>query len=272
MPDTVPVKFTLLPGNVKLPSKTLFGVFSCTWFNPFLENILIQFPRHTSKLYVLLIKYKMANIFSLDYQRILSESEKFNFDYFKTLTWPENLHYADETLPVFSDTGGGRKVFSLGNNKVLKIAKANNQKFFGGFKQNKNEVEIYYKLKNIDFFPEMYDYAKDYSWIIFEKVNLIGTETDALQPYTDLYFEELEAIFGSRRKFTIDQIFFPEKYPELQDEIEEITDFGPDWKNNEYIKKMYILYTNGIHPEELLVPSHYGINKNGKLVLVDFGL
>lgn len=192
---------------------------------------------------------------------------------FVTLPLEQKIRYAANTLSLISAEGGGRIVFDLGNNKVLKIAKNDRQTFQGGINQNKKEVETYNKFKSLDFFPHLFDYDhNNFEWIVYEKVNTFSFgQKDALEPFVGLHDDELEQIIGSRKQYTTDQIIHPEKYPKIEDQIEEDLEFYPGWRENEYIKKMFFLIEHGLHPEELAVRTHYGTTSDGKLVLVDFG-
>ncbi len=208
------------------------------------------------------------------YAYFLSENQNVSFDLnrLKELeTAEDRINYAATTLPLLSNEGGGRIVFDLGD-KVLKIARNNNNSFQGGVNQNKKEIQTYQKLKSLDMFPELYAFDPNGEWVIFEKVNTFSSDDkNALEKYFGLYDEELERLFGWDAGHTPDEVIHPEKYPDKQEEIEEYLDFYDGWRENPYIKKIFALIEAGIHPEELLVRSHYGLTNDGRLVLVDFG-
>jgi hypothetical protein len=65
---------------------------------------------------------------------------------------------------------------------------------------------------------------------------------------------------------------YPEKYPELEDEILDETDFGNDWRNNPNIQKIFSAIKMGVGQEEVLVVPHYGTTVDNKLVLLDYGI
>jgi len=210
---------------------------------------------------------------------IKESSSSFSLNVFKELpTLEQQLAYATKTLTPISLEGGGRAVFDLGGNKVLKVSKTDSLEsgFMSGILQNKKEVLLSNKLKSSKLAPEVFDYSPDGHWVISEKVQLIdseGSKVEALYPYTGLYWKELDNIlsFISDKEYTTDQLLHPEKYPELQDEIEEETDYGFAWRDNKNIINMFTLIDHGIHPLELNVTSHYGVDPEGNLVIVDLG-
>lgn len=203
----------------------------------------------------------------------LLENTSFSFEQFKSLSWPQNIEYAQTNLPLLSDEGGGRIVFDLGGNKILKVARNNNGSFQGGINQNKKEIDVYHKFNSLDFFPVIFDFDHDnFSWIVYEKVKTFKeNQNDALEPHTGLHDDELETLFGGRAKYTVEQSIHPERYPELEEEIEEALEFYPGWRGNSTLKKIFFLIDHGLHPQELIVRTHYGTTSDGKLVLVDFG-
>jgi hypothetical protein len=201
-----------------------------------------------------------------------SNSNGFDFETFKNLkTLQEQLEYCSKTLSVVGE-GGGRIVYDFDGTKVLKIAKAS-QGFANGIMQNKKELKLYVKLHAINAVPEIYNYDPKFKWILTEKVNVLSeANREEIQQYTDLYWDEMETVFYELfGLYTPEQILNPQKYPKVKDEIEEITDFGSDWRNNPNIQKLFKIIKAGVGNEEILVPSHLGIRSNGDLVLVDYG-
>jgi len=215
-----------------------------------------------------------------EYIKLIIERENivgFDFNQFKQLkTLPEQYAYAKDNLNIVSDEGQGRTVFDLGD-KVLKVAKISNIKFANGVLQNKHELSKYKKLKEIDFVPTIYDYDQTGNWILSEKVSGFDlNDYERLHQYTDLYWDEMELVFSDllqpRGPYTIDQMQYPEKYPELEDEILDETDFGNDWRNNPNIQKIFSAIKMGVGQEEVLVVPHYGTTVDNKLVLLDYGI
>lgn len=202
---------------------------------------------------------------------LVEDSATFNLKKFNSLPLSEKISYARKFLPLISEQGGGRIVFEFNSDLVLKIAKSN-EGFADGISQNKKELEMHPRLSKLNIVPkiEAAD-RKKFEWILYEKVEILNSKDD-IQLFTDLYWDELEEIFGVLLdEFSPDQILNPHKYPDLQEAIEEETDYGSPWRKNKTTRALLKAVALGISSEELLVPTHYGVNKKGNLVIVDFG-
>ena len=203
----------------------------------------------------------------------LSLSNSFDFDTFKNLkTLQEQIEYCSKFLSVVGE-GGGRIVFDFDTNKVLKVAKASTG-YANGIEQNKKELKLYTKLHSINIVPEIYDYDAKFKWILTEKINVLSFENrDEIFNFTGLYWDEMEIVFYELfGLYTPEQILNPQKYPKLKDEIEDLTDFGSDWRTNKNVLKLFKAIKAGVGAEEILVPSHLGTKQGSdELVLVDYG-
>lgn len=200
-------------------------------------------------------------------------SSIFSMEKFKSLIPREQMEYALDTLQILSNEGGGRVVFDLGENKVLKVAR-DNKSYLNGVSQNKKELAQYPKLKQLNIVPEIFDYDKDnFNWIIAEKVSVFSTDKD-FESQTGIFWDEMESLFrdnGPITKFGVDKILNPESYPNETEEILNATDFGEEGVNHKLISALLKAVKNGLRQEEILVPSHFGLTKNGDVVIVDFG-
>lgn len=180
--------------------------------------------------------------------------------------------------------GHGRVVFDIGGDKVLKVARTLSG-HANGLEQNQKEIKLYKKLNSIGFVTKIYKTDPNNIWIIGEKIipfiaggveNIIPSESlgnaeKLLQQYSGLYGDELEHVFNLLNVYEPDQILHPEKYPDIQEEIEEETDFGSDWRSLGFVEKAFKAIKMGINPEEILTFSNLGINNNNEVVLIDYG-
>ena len=73
----------------------------------------------------------------------------------------------------FLGEGSSRTTFAIGSKRVLKLAK--NVK---GIAQNRSEVEIFTDPKTKPIVAKIFDFAKDYSWVVAESVRSISQPDD----------------------------------------------------------------------------------------------
>lgn len=202
---------------------------------------------------------------------LVERALNFDLQTFASLPLPKQHEYAKTHLVLIGE-GGGRFVFDMSNGFVLKLAKTN-VGFANGVLQNKNELKRYPALSKLGIVPQIETAdTKNNQWIIMERVSVIENDDDVVQ-LTDLYWNEMEHLFGlvADEVYTPDQVLNPEKYPELQEEVLEETDFGGPWRENPFTRALIKAVEFGLGPEEILVPSHLGQTQSGRPVIVDFG-
>ena len=173
----------------------------------------------------------------LEYLFKEESKKKFNGNEFKQIKDPGEMHhYLHLTLQVIGK-GTARTVYLLPNtNWVLKMGGIDK-----GGAQNKVEVDLYTnpKLKNI--LAKIIDFHPNYYWIVAERVDPISKEE----------FKKLTGI-------NIEDLY---KYDEPFD------------SNNQFLNRYFNLTTNStLWWEELWKLEHWGKTKEGRLVLLDYGV
>jgi len=183
--------------------------------------------------------------------------EKFNYDAFSKLSnLKDVIGYADKTLyPVSSEgrMGSSRKVYDYSNNKVLKVA-ANHS----GIAQNNMEARI---SNRNPLFAKVYDMHPRALWIIAEKIWPFRNEEE-FSKQTNIPV----AILSSNWAEEILKRPTKENINELTNFFELTPDAVSILLNISEILKL------GAIGGDTLAPEHWGLNLNGDLKLLDFGM
>lgn len=182
-------------------------------------------------------------------------------EHFKNLTsFNKRIKYCEEHLQRIA-SGSARIVYKIDDEKVLKLAK--NQK---GKAQNEVEINLSgdYLIDNI--LAEVFDADEDdYLWLEMEYCKKISK--GRFQQITGVDFKIYQQI--------LDYIFYFEVNPQLGNIFYNIEDPGIEEyeENNEFVANM-IDYLRNFNPPhgDLKRISSYGENKDGDVVLVDYGL
>lgn len=184
----------------------------------------------------------------------------FNLNEFKNLkTREECLAYAATTLE-FLGKGSSRSVFLLTSNKALKIAISDHPV---GKIQNENEIEIYTNPTTKNVIAKIYDYDKNFNWIMSELVRPLtmhkfkthfgiknGANVSLVREISDIIngYEPLEIA----EEFTD----IPEKQKELASFLQSVVDLQS---------------SSGLDVGDLVI-EHFGQTPTGRIVLYDYGL
>lgn len=191
-----------------------------------------------------------------EFEQFLDEEypSSFNMDYFKSLnSFNKRILYCEEHLRRIS-SGSSRIVYQIDDEKVLKLSK--NQK---GIAQN--EVEISFSEDSyINYlFAKVHDYHDDYLWLEMELCKKITF--GRFEQLTGVKFRDFKDIINYEASLNNGR--FKRSKPEL----------SYDYWENEFVVGIIDYFKNYNIPHgDLIRISSYGENKNGEVVLVDFGL
>jgi hypothetical protein len=238
--------------------------------NSFTIRNMDEFKMHTT-----LINSRDIETISLDESRHLQEMaypDTFNLEEFKALNSGKAiLSYCKDRLQLIG-SGSARFVFQVDDDKVIKIAKN-----MRGIAQNSVEAEqsndTY--LRSMGIVAETYEYHPSFMWIEMEKCHPVSEEEFATRVGIRPDILSKVVLHWSR--------YYKHYIGDDPDLIAHIHDNSPDeseqywldntnW-NNEFIQKIckYMLDFE-LLPNDFGAISAYGINSNGDLIVIDFGL
>jgi hypothetical protein len=169
----------------------------------------------------------------------------------------------NENLPLnkkkkkykFLAKGSARKVYIIDDFKVLK--KAFNQK---GLEQNRQEIKTYLMLKNFSVLAKVYSYAKDYSYLVMELC--LHSKKEDFEEKFNISWEEFKRCV----KYIKQQIRPSKKIIAKPVSYDSLLD-------KEWFKELSeLILTYQFASGDLKRLSSWGVNRNGKLVLIDYGL
>jgi hypothetical protein len=193
----------------------------------------------------------------VDYQLSLILCEIRNkFDIRKFKSWDDDiaqLRYAEKHLEYLGG-GSSREVFMLSNKYVLKIIGEDEG---AGKAQNEAEVDLYTNPSVKPLVTKIYDFDKEYNWIISELVRELNSEDE---------FEELSGMKWMRFRAILEVLEEgdpPKGFKELvQHELEK-----------PFFNSVYEMLTQtSLMPGDLLSIGHWGKTADGRIVLLDSGL
>lgn len=166
--------------------------------------------------------------------------------------------------------GSSRNVFELEDeDRVLKVAK-NPQ----GLAQNEAEVDVFTNPKVKAWTTEIFDYDRDFKWIVSEKVTelktnqeweeLVGFPFEILEYMIDMEFETLERLADY-----LQERFDNSGDPDLLElKSHALSSMVQQWYN----KFLYFVRITKLAPQDLAVVDHWGFTQDGRVVLLDYGL
>lgn len=171
----------------------------------------------------------------------------------------DKLNYAAEKLPKLG-SGSARSVFGLGSGKVLKIART---KY--ATRQNENEVEAYTSGRYKDLLAKIYDFDKNYVWLVSEGVKVIIDNADLMTKFTipEVFLEDIETFFDQDKEFEESVKFALFRNPQVT--AEDLTEL-----DKELVHKLWKALKLGM--DDINRFDHWGLTTNGRLVIVDYGL
>lgn len=205
--------------------------------------------------------------------------KSFNMREFKAIKSSKEISaYVHETLEPISNNefeeGSSRKVFILSSGKVLKLAKIDYDEYSGhydddtdewvsdedpqssndkGAAQNEAEFNIYRhasaEIKQI--LPRVYDYDKDFYWLISELVKPLKSEEWAV-------FEKLSGVSKEELiEFSIDMNTGSER---------------ENYEDNPFLLTLFDLSEfHDLCVGDMIAPHQWGTTTEGRLVLLDTG-
>lgn len=181
----------------------------------------------------------------------------FDIEYFKSLpSFNARIKYCKEKLPYIGG-GSARMVFKIDDEKCLKLAK--NKK---GLVQNETETDWY--LQDSGVVAKVFDYDEDnYTWVEMELLE--PAYTSNFKNYLNASFNEfVEYItwFGTNILRQGGGYFKHEVSDEIKEKLEE----------DEFVMGIVdLMGSYDMAYGDLIRRSSYGVNKDGDILLVDYG-
>lgn len=201
----------------------------------------------------------IKKIINEEFQSYIREKypESFDMDYFKTLkSFKKRIEYCEEHLTKIN-SGSGRIVYKIDDEKVLKLAK--NRK---GVAQNEVEVDYSHDYVIKHLFAKTYDFHPDFLWLEMElckKINynrfkqLVGVD---FKTYSYMIKYEYYRMNSSGSRIYVSK---PDNYENLLD--------------NEFIGEVLNYISNfDVVVGDLTRISTYGENSDNEIVIIDYGL
>ena len=209
------------------------------------------------------MSYLINKIIKEEIEGFLEEDypQSFDMETFKSLTsFQQRIKYCEEHLQRMA-SGSARIVFNIDNEKVLKLAK--NKK---GIAQNEVEINSSDDYLIDDILADVFDYDEEnYLWLEMEYCKKLSK--GRFKQITGLDFKIYTQI--------LDYIFYVEVNPQLGMKHYITNDPGVEHyvENNEFAEKMVDYLRNYQPPHgDLKRISSYGENKDGDVVIIDYGL
>lgn len=212
-------------------------------------------------------------------------------------THPE-LEYAKRFLPELG-SGSSRTTFALSGGKVLKIAMNN-----AGIAQNKEELDVFTRLRNNSLVTKIFDYSPDYKWLVSEIVKPLANDNNSeeFEKYVGVPGYSFWALYREIKIGGDPRDWINGKIDELKRRIEEYKhdlefekteNFRRTYeqridRNNEEIESWQNLLKNsfainfareivdfvnksGLHEGDVTRPDHFGRTVDGQIKLLDYG-
>lgn len=153
--------------------------------------------------------------------------------------------------------GSSRYVYKIGPDRVIKIGLGE-----VGADQNKAEVDAEL-CGNEKYYAEVYEYADDYSWIISELAAPVPKAKLEALLGTDLHtlYDGLMSL--------IDQAHDVEEEEQIESEFTAYKRM----RRSSWLRGLMDMVQNcDLEPADVVKPSSWGVRKNGKPILIDYGL
>jgi hypothetical protein len=188
-------------------------------------------------------------------------SKIFNINEFKRL---KNLgdiwNYAYDNLE-FLGAGSSRGTWLLSSGKVLKVARWDAE--LKGLSQNEAEVKIYTDLASTKFVAKIFDYDKQYQWLISELVKPIKSEDE----FCNLLDLNPQSGFDFKTLAQLGELGYNEARHIAAEENINLPDKTWDF----IIAYEIFLNNHGLIPADIRVLSHWGKTASGNVALLDYG-
>lgn len=212
---------------------------------------------------------------SLVFRSLLEFRSTFKWNEFTSLSevsgWSALIEYAKTHNLPFLGEGSARIVFALPNTKyVLKIAKSDK-----GISQNQAEVDVYTNPKTKNIVAKIFNFDRDYTWIVSETVKEFESSEE---------FKQAVGIDITRlTSFYEDMLKHGDKWYEPT--VKRITyDYGTTLVAKRYLKAADEIINNSLAKDfanliqateliraDLGVEEHWGKTASGRIVILDYG-
>lgn len=210
------------------------------------------------------MSYLINKIIKEEVESFLEEDypQSFDMETFKSLTsFQQRIKYCEQHLQRMA-SGSARTVFNIDNEKVLKLAK--NRK---GIAQNEVEINSSDDYLIDDILADVFDYDEE---------NYLWLEMEYCKKLSKGRFKQITGLdFGIYTQI-LDYVFYFEVNPQLgMMYYNNVKDPGVEHyvETNEYAATMVDYLRNYKPPHgDLKRISSYGENKDGNVVLIDYGL
>lgn len=195
--------------------------------------------------------------------------------------WEHKKHpeiaYASKFLPELGK-GSSRITFALSGGKVLKIA-LNPQ----GFKQNRQEVEVFTHSRDNDLVTKIYDFDPQFKWLASEIVKEIPEaqfeEYTGIEPGDLFVFgragTSIEDLKNQREKLVTDLAnpgrVDTYRIPTLKYKLDSIDRLLLNPRGLRFVDNLYkMMATHSLAAADIL-PHHFGRTVDGQVKLFDYG-
>lgn len=217
----------------------------------------------------------------------VKKNRKFNFSYFKTLqSHDQILDYISSRLPIIGE-GTTRVVFAVNTHRVIKVAKNTN-----GYLQNAAELEMYtnpYSSKVVTKINNVGQVGTNLVWLSCDLLKPIQTEEEFEKKSGLCWKTYIRAISAVAKKIErptneIIELEYQKEYKRYE-KIKETGTYGDveacyfelscikAIKNSDFFNSIVsAMKHSGLMPGDLMEYDHYGVNPEGKLLLLDYGL
>lgn len=189
---------------------------------------------------------------------IWANKELFNLETFDEL--PEELR--KYYLKTRRDTksfgeGSSRYVYKVGPDRVIKVGKGTK-----GAAQNKAEVDAE-TCGHQKYYAEVYEHANDYSWIISELAKPVSKKE-----LESLLTVDLDTLYSGLMSLW-DQTHGTPKEEQHEDEFK----IYKRLRRSSWLRGLLQMIENcDLEPADVVKASSWGVRKNGKPILIDYGL
>ncbi len=198
--------------------------------------------------YLRAVKEEIDKFIQEDYPK------SFDFEYFKTLkSFNARKNYCEEHLQRIS-SGSGRIIYKIDNEKVLKLAK--NKK---GVAQNLVEIDQSEERMTEDVVAQTFDHHLDGLWVEAELCTKLTPSK--FKNMVGISFNDFSKILYNEHQNT---------HPRQKYDIN--IDLDDYWENEFIYKIITYMQDYGLPHGDLRRLSTYGVNPQGDIVIVDYGL
>lgn len=185
-----------------------------------------------------------------------SIESQFNLEHLKTIKdFGRIKKYIESSLGKSVGEGQGRSVYSIDNNKVVKLAKNS-----GGIAQNNAEVTVCKTGNYQELFPRVFDHEETFIWIVVEKA----------EPLKRIYFEKQSGIPWSEFVLALGGAFIS-KIDANKIKVGLLQDMFQKHYSNPFLRRIIaVIKECGYEPGDFVKIDTWGVIGN-RVVIVDSG-